>query len=287
VIARGVVGPCLAGFGGDAGSGLSWRPAGIRAGRGGGRATAWHCGTVTIDGSGVAEADPEDLREACELLGLQHGSERDLDEVLAEKYSRLSPEPDCRLDLDYVVLSRGLAWGAAAAASGVIGNAIYDGAKSAVVAFLRRHRRDKKSVLTRDEVTAFSLYALAYLVHHKPTASRIWRDDEPPGLVSATPTGHHLTCRFEQCSDTTYMQCDAIWVEIVDIKIDGNAPRISNTQYRTSTDLRLAVTPHQRWMRRTTGIGGLDKRGLGERQVTDWTAITGSPPSDYVHGCGV
>ncbi|MEV0679350.1 hypothetical protein AB0I60_22790 [Actinosynnema sp. NPDC050436] len=87
-------------------------------------------------------------------------------------------------------------WGAQAALAGVVGNAIYDGAKSAVRRFARRVRKNGKAHLDEEEARAFARYVLAYLTVYRGGLA-IDKTSEPPAPVAVERAGEHWICRFE------------------------------------------------------------------------------------------
>ncbi|MEV4804434.1 hypothetical protein AB0K18_30910 [Nonomuraea sp. NPDC049421] len=136
----------------------------------------------------TGDGDAEDLQAVHDLLGTQD-AEKDARTLLGEQYAAIKhKDPDPHADIDSVLISRALEWGAEAAIAGVIGNAIYDGAKSAVRAFVRRRRPDRDTGLDANEARAFALYVLAYLVVSKKADLFMWRDS-PPQPISIERDG--------------------------------------------------------------------------------------------------
>lgn len=216
-----------------------------------------------------------------DLLGVPAAAEKDLDTVLRESYAaRPERDPDPRMDIDYVLISRALEWGVTAAAGGVVGNAVYDGAKAALRGFMKRRRFRPRALLSAEEAGAFALYALAHVVRHQVFSTTMWvGSDKPPEMVAIDRQGNDWVCRFERSRQTEWHGKRAAWVEIVDVRVDGRAPDIARTCCRASTDLRLL--PPGPGGQATTAANrlalyrdpGLEDRGLGERQACDWTPI--------------
>lgn len=249
----------------------------------------------------TSDEDAEDLQAVHDLLGAQDAG-KDARTLLGEQYAAIKhKDPDPHLDIDYVLISMALQWGAEAAIAGVMGNAIYDGAKSAVRAFVRRRRGDRDTGLDADEARAFALYVLAYLVVSKKADSFMWRDS-PPQPISIERENGHWICRFEKQSLTRHREKKrlardrmhkAMWIEAIELRVAAADPSIPGSHYRRSTELRLATSAEARLAEErllaSTFSTRIDEHGLGRRQETEWKQVGAPMPplADQGGGCGI
>ncbi|GAA3884518.1 hypothetical protein GCM10022243_56610 [Saccharothrix violaceirubra] len=243
--------------------------------------------------------DSEDLRAVHDLLGVQD-SEKNAHTLIVERYAASkNKDPDPQLDVEYILINAEFTWGAQAALAGVIGNAVYDGAKSAVRSFVRRCRRKDNSGLDAGEAEAFALYVVAYLVVRKQVEISLW-SNHPPKAVAVAKEGDHWICRFEKSwftqlrekkSPVRTRKMDAIWKRTIEIRLEAGSPSIPDSHYRMGTELRLA-TPAEAQSRRRGGIaeiygGEADRHGLGEKLGTVWKRVGSEMPQGNVDTGGI
>lgn len=126
-----------------------------------------------------------------------------------EVYRRYVPMPGSQMDFGYLELVQWLQYSAAAATSGVIGNMVYDAAKTAVRNLSTRLRVARTARFTDEEAANFARYVLAcagepsdFWNHHDTELwNRIETETEQPEqghLVRFTlrPTNVHATIHW-------------------------------------------------------------------------------------------
>ena len=209
---------------------------------------------------------------------------------------RWVPDPDSQMDIGYAEAFHWAQFAAEAAASGVVGNAIYDAAKKAVIGVLERLKKSRNAEFAESEAISFALFTLACAKEPRELWSSngfgskpVWQEHGP--AATHLDPGWLLTFVIPPDGVRLYeMRISGTRTIICEVIVPGGAPDKKKVKWRIKEIEELKCEPVP-WRERKAQREALNRRlkAAADPEFSSWRtlSIVQSERTVFPGGCGI